>query len=564
MSSVVDRVRDARGRHRPAAAAREAQATRAAQLRRFLRAVDGYLPEQTLVTARTVADRAEERLGLSPEHTVVALAGATGSGKSSIFNAVTGLQLSQVGVRRPTTGVTHACAWGASKDAGALLDWLGVPPNRRFDRVSSLDGDEITPLGGLVLLDLPDIDSVEESHHGEVDRLLRLVDLVVWVLDPQKYADAAVHERYLRHAARYRDVTVVVLNQIDTLGTADARRCLDDLRRLLDAEGLDQVPLLATSAVSDGGLDALLTPLEERVAAQDAYLRRLAADLTDVTDVLASLVTVEAGEELVDRGAVRQLVDTLAAAAGVPAALEAVERGYLHRASLATGWPLSRWAGSLRPDPLRRLHLDGTGGTGTSVPGDGAAAETRIASPEAKAAQRAAVTLAARDLAERSAHPLPAVWHTAAVATALARRHDVPDAMDTAVARADLAVGHRPRWWRTVRLLQWLSTGTALVALGWLAAGYAGRALGSSALVGPRVGRVPLAAVLLLAGLLLGLLLALGVRPLVRLASRHARRIAERRLRAAIAEVASDLVVAPVRALLRAYADARTALAKAR
>ena len=53
-----------------------------------------------------------------------------------------------------------------------------------------------------------------------MNRLVGLVDLLVWVLDPQKYADAAVHERYLRPLARHGDVTVVVLNQIDRLPPA--------------------------------------------------------------------------------------------------------------------------------------------------------------------------------------------------------------------------------------------------------------------------------------------------------------------------------------------------------
>src|SRR6185295_1315707 len=138
--------------------------------------------------ARTVIDRAGERLALSRAHTVVALAGTTGSGKSSLFNAVSRLQISQVGVRRPTTGVAHACVWG-TEGAGALLDWLGVPPSRRFVRESALDADDELALRGLVLLDLHDFDSVDASHRIEVDRLLRLVDLVVWVMDPQKYAD---------------------------------------------------------------------------------------------------------------------------------------------------------------------------------------------------------------------------------------------------------------------------------------------------------------------------------------------------------------------------------------
>ena len=58
-------------------------------------------------------------------------------------------------------------------------------------------GREDTALRGVVLLDLPDHDSTEVSHHLEVDRLVQLADMLVWVLDPQKYADAAIHDRYL-------------------------------------------------------------------------------------------------------------------------------------------------------------------------------------------------------------------------------------------------------------------------------------------------------------------------------------------------------------------------------
>ena len=64
-------------------------------------------------------------------------------------------------------------------------------------------------MDGVVLLDLPDHDSTEVAHHLEVDRIVKLADLLVWVLDPQKYADAAVHDRYLAplagHAGRDAD-----------------------------------------------------------------------------------------------------------------------------------------------------------------------------------------------------------------------------------------------------------------------------------------------------------------------------------------------------------------------
>ena len=188
--------------------------------------------------AHTLVERAGTRLALSRDHTVVALAGATGSGKSSLFNALARLELSPVGVRRPTTGVAHACVWGPLEGANQLLDWIGVLPRHRFVRESALDADDETALHGLVLLDLPDFDSVQRSHRLEVDRLLGLVDLVVWVVDPQKYADRVIHDSYLREFHRHRDVTVVVLNQADRLPPAELPRVLDDLRRLLDADGL--------------------------------------------------------------------------------------------------------------------------------------------------------------------------------------------------------------------------------------------------------------------------------------------------------------------------------------
>ena len=56
-------------------------------------------------------ERVRDRLRLSAAHTIVALAGATGSGKSSLFNALTGLDLAAVGVKRPTTSWATACAW---------------------------------------------------------------------------------------------------------------------------------------------------------------------------------------------------------------------------------------------------------------------------------------------------------------------------------------------------------------------------------------------------------------------------------------------------------------------
>ena len=85
----------------------------------------GRLSNDILDDLRDLDQRAGSRLRLSGECTVVALAGATGSGKSSLFNVVAGASLAEVGVRRPTTSATQAVVFGPD-GATELLDWLEI------------------------------------------------------------------------------------------------------------------------------------------------------------------------------------------------------------------------------------------------------------------------------------------------------------------------------------------------------------------------------------------------------------------------------------------------------
>ena len=550
MTGIVGRVRGAlRGERRIDA---DVLVGRVEALGRFLRAVDGHLPPDRLVDAHTVLERAGARLKLSREHTVVALAGSTGSGKSSLFNALAGLNLSPVGVRRPTTGVAHACVWGTPEGATKLLDWIGVLPRHRFARESALDADDEAALRGLVLLDLPDFDSVERSHRMEVDRLLGLVDLVVWVVDPQKYADKVVHRSYLREFHRHRDVTVVVLNQADRLTPAEVIRLLTDLRQLLESDGLGGVPAIATSAVDPAGLAELRALLEHAVVDRQAALRRLSGDVDIVAGNLRPLIGPPVAENAVDRDTVRRLAGALASSAGVPAVAEATEHAYRHRAGATMGWPLVRWLRRLRPDPLARLHLPASTETAGPV------AATSVPDPDA--AQRSAVGLAIRDTADAAGSALPSPWPAALADAARSRLDDLPDALDRAVATTDIGLNRTPIWWRAVGALQWLATLGAIAGLGWLVVGYVVRALGLPRLEHPTVGELPVPTLLLLGGLLLGLLVALLIKPVVRWAARRARARAESRLRSAVADVGREYIVAPVRQVLQAYAEAREAL----
>ncbi|MCF6509791.1 GTP-binding protein HSR1 [Blastococcus sp. MG754426] len=520
-----------------------ALADRLAALREAVEVADGRLAAPEVARARAVLAKAGAREALG-DATVVALAGATGSGKSTLFNALSGSEVSTPGVRRPTTGVAHATVWGAADDGtDRLLDWLQVPRRHRREPEPSLEG--------LVLLDLPDHDSVRLEHRLEVDRLVELVDVLVWVLDPQKYADAAVHERYLAPLAGHAGVLLVVLNQVDRLDETAARACLADLRGLLDREGLGATPLLAVSGRTGDGLAELRGELARRVRARRAAGERLLADVRGSAAELAvhcpeaapgrSRRRGRAAGEDPAREPADDLTDALAAAAGVPTVVAAVERSTRREGTGRTGWPPVRWTRKLRADPLERLHL-GDERARTSLPPAGAVEGARMAT----------AVRAARDAVGEGLAP---AWRDELRRTAEVSEERLADALDRAVGGAEFGSDRVPLWQRAAAGLQWLLLATALVGALWLLALVGLGFLQLDDVVPlPRVEGIPLPTLLLVGGLLAGLLLALLCRPLVAWRARRRGRAAERRLHAAVREVADEELLAPM-AEVRADAD---------
>nr|WP_308461253.1 GTPase [Streptomyces sp. Ru73] len=343
------------------------------------------LDGSTLDEAGRVLDAADERYRLSGEHTVVALAGATGSGKSSLFNALAGAPCSEVAARRPTTSQPVACVWpGDRAGAEAQLHRLEIPAHQRFvpgtqtgpDGGPAADDD----LRGLVLLDLPDHDSAAVGHRAQVDRLLKVVDAVIWVVDPEKYADAVLHERYLRPLAGYAEVTFVVLNQVDRLPGDAADQVVDDLRRLLDEDGLalsehgePGATVLALSAATGEGVDELRDALRQFVAERGAAGRRLAADVDAAAERLQPVYVADGQVGLTEQ-AREDFEERLAEAVGAAATGSAAERDWLRHAERACATPWARLR-NWRADVVKRREAgaDGLRGPATG-PVTGAAA----------------------------------------------------------------------------------------------------------------------------------------------------------------------------------------------
>lgn len=559
-------------------------AERVAALDRALTAGEGRLPREVVDAGRAVVARAGERAALSTEHTVVALAGATGSGKSSLLNALAGEEVARTGVQRPTTSEALAVVRGPG--AGPLLDWLGV---RRRHEVA---GGRTHRGRGLVLLDLPDHDSVVTEHRLRAEHLVERVDLLVWVVDPQKYADAVLHERYLRPLARHTDVLVLALNQADRLSAAEVDAVLADLRRLTALDGPAGARVLAVSARTGLGLDHLGAVLDEAAERREAATRRLTADVEvaalrvlaacgdDVTAARHRLLPTSratAGPGRPDRAAPpAELVAALADAAGVPLVVEAARRSAVRRATAAAGWPPVRWLQRLRPDPLRRLHLgagsaraagagasgvgragrgasgagaSGAGPAGPGVSGAGTAAPAgRTSLPAPGPATRAAAATAVRRSIDAATAGVPDAW-------ALAVRSsvgdpDLADPLDAAVASTPLLPERVPWWARAARAAQAVLLTAAVAGALWLGALAVLAYLRLPEPRTPQWGPLPVPTALLGGGLLLGIALALLAGALARVLARRRARAVRARLLAAVAAVARDRVTAPAAAVL--------------
>jgi energy-coupling factor transporter ATP-binding protein EcfA2 len=491
---------------------------------------EGVLPDETLQEVLRVLERASSRRSLSGDHTVVGFFGATGSGKSSLFNAVSGAEIATAAARRPTTSEPLAGVWGA-EGSEPLLDWLEV---RNRHHAAAVDGfaDEET---GLILLDLPDFDSTRQANRETVQRMVGLVDVLVWVLDPQKYADAAVHHGFLAPLASHGAVTLVVLNQVDRLPERDVQPVLDSLRGILARDGLAEVRVLASSATTGAGVAALRAAIRSVAMQRKAQSQRLAADIAKAAQELRA-VSGEGEAAGVRPASKKRLADELAVAANVPVVVRAVGQSYRLESVRRTGWPVTRWLSRFRPDPLRRLNLR------SSAPAE----LNRTSLPPAGAPERARTDAAVREFADAASAGAPGPWRAAIRGAAREGRERLPDALDQAIAGTDLGANRTSWWWGVFNVVQWLALLTVVGGLGWLGVL---AALGYFQMPVPEVPRVegwPVPTLMIALGVVLGIFLAITGRFIAAAAARGRAGKARKRLNAAVASVAQEFVVEPV------------------
>ena len=362
---------------------------------------------------------------------VVVLVGPTGAGKSTIFNTIADRPVSETGVLRPTTRT--AVVLVHPDDRASLADgaFARVPGGHlRFVEDPSIER-------GLVLVDAPDIDSLEHANRDLADRLVEAADLCLFVTTATRYADRVPWDVLDRVRERGLPLEIVV-NRMppDPAGRAEI---LADVDRLSAEAGLagvrsgDGGPHRAVIAVPEGALDASgerlmpghIGPVLEEIARlrgdREARIalatRALAGSLHGLGESL-DRVADDAEHESIDTEALRRIAER-----SFEAALAAL-RDELGRGTFLREQALRHWQEYVGADQMTRFFSEGIGRIRGAIaavfrPATPPVAEVRAATMEDLIA---AARLQAADAARRTAtawSDMPSVGRTVADAPGL-------------------------------------------------------------------------------------------------------------------------------------------------
>ena len=281
----------------------------------------GHVHPDDLAGARSAATAARSRAGHLGSTMVLALVGGTGSGKSSLLNAFAGEQIASTSPVRPHTA--EPLAWipaGAEPSLRVLLDRLGVE-----HRVSH------TLFAELAILDMTDVDSIATEHRDRVEQLMPEVDVVVWVLDPVKYSDPALHRALIAPLAGSSDRVIFVLNKVDRLDEQGLDVVVAHLRRLLADDGYSNPVIFEVAAdppdSEPRGMEALAAHLSARLDEKRIHVGKIVDDARRAAQAVAGAagVTRSGSLDFEERWlSVREAIVTDVIARGPAATFEAL------------------------------------------------------------------------------------------------------------------------------------------------------------------------------------------------------------------------------------------------
>jgi GTPase SAR1 family protein len=305
------------------------------------------------------------RLRESGAPVLVALVGSTGAGKSTLVNSLVGKQVSNTGIRRPTTNSPVLASHPSETDWFAENVFLPTMPRVRQQGLAMPGRDGLLVLAssegmpkGVALLDTPDIDSVVQAHREFAHQFLDASDLWLFMTTATRYADAAVWE--LLQYARDRGASLgIVLSRVPP---RSAKQLTDHFDAMLRANGLGDAQrfVIAETVLTEGRLPPevygpIREWLEDTAAREDRRVAVLTQTMSGVLDTFRSRIPALADQveaQLTLRAELRAAVDE-AYADGLAEIDEATRNGSLLRGEILARWQDFTGTG----DMLRMLQV---------------------------------------------------------------------------------------------------------------------------------------------------------------------------------------------------------------
>lgn len=553
----------------------------------------------------------KQRSQFGLDTTVVAFAGGTGAGKSSLFNLVNGVDLAQVSAIRPTTSQALAVV---NHDASQLLDWLGISQRQILHDLPSRYGLPNTENADFAVLDLPDIDSTNLLNREIAENLAQRVDVLIWVIDPQKYADAVLFEDFLTEMTEHSKTTIVVLNQIDTLDEVAREQVLSDLRRLLATRKITAEVIAASAKTGQGTAQIrarIKAAANETSAARNrlsADIRSLAAKLLAFSEDTSALNDVAGNHETDNRNfavyrnapAKREstaqmelelsgITAALWRALGLDELTASAAQAHLYRGHKYTSWLCTRWRFARRRDPLAKFRLPSFGfGMQTQHSKNQIRAQVNADTRESERSadstdfaqlnqlsrvEPGSATLSVpsvlkdqqavasveneiqRLIANRAA-AMPIKWRAQLLRLTQGSAENLLSRTGQIMDQVQLRK-RTPSWWRLVNLLQWLSLFSLISGVVWLLLWNFGELIGLFLPDPPAYGVFALPLLLILGGVLCGWLLALLSEPLLRRGAKLLQRRARRQLQRQMQDIVHSEIGAKLAAEMANYAEYR-------
>jgi GTPase SAR1 family protein len=209
---------------------------------------------------------------------LVAFMGGTGVGKSSLLNRLAGKAVARTGIERPTSREVTLF-----HHRSVALQHL--PENLPIASVKIAQHDDEAKRH-IIWIDMPDFDSIDQNNRHLVLEWLPHIDVLIYVVSPERYRDEKAWRLLLSEGARH--AWLFVLNQWDR-GQPEQ---FEDFKRQLSKAGFIEPIIFKTICAEDGQADEfsalakMLTDLANEHTVQQLEQRGLQARLEELRQTL--------------------------------------------------------------------------------------------------------------------------------------------------------------------------------------------------------------------------------------------------------------------------------------